>query len=89
MALAAGADMLVYKTMESAMKALPAIREAIKKKTLKREAVVEKALRVEKCKKENLSEYNPIYIPKISDSFNTQEAKKLLDQLQKTLQPKA
>ena len=85
MALAAGTDMLLYRNMEAAMKALPAMREAVKKKTLKREAIVEKVLRVEKCKKENLSEYNPIYIPKITDAFNTQEAKKLLEQLQNSL----
>jgi beta-N-acetylhexosaminidase len=89
MAINAGADMLLYRNMEEAKKALAAIREAVKKKTLKREAVVEKALRIEKCKKENLAEYQPIYIPKIVDSFNTSEAKKLIDHFQTTLVAKA
>ncbi len=89
MAINAGADMLLYRNMEEAKKALSAIREAVKKKTLKREAVVEKALRIEKCKKENLAEYQPIYIPKIVDSFNTPEAKKLIDHFQTTLVAKA
>lgn len=89
MAIHAGADMLLYRNMEEAKKALTAIREGVKKKTLKREAVVEKALRIEKCKKENLAEYKPIYIPKIVDSFNTPEAKKLMDHFQSTLVAKA
>lgn len=81
MALAAGADMLLYRSMDDARKSLAAIREAVKKKTLKREEVLEKLMRVEKCKKENLASYQPIYIPKIVDSFNTNESKKLMDQL--------
>ena len=79
MALAAGADMLLYGHMEEAQKALISIREASKKKTLKREALIEKLHRVEKCKKENLSEYKPIYIPKIGEAFNSPEAKKLVE----------
>ena len=79
MALSAGTDMLLYRFMDDAKKALGAIREAVKKKSVKREDVLEKLLRVEKCKKENLSVYRPIYIPKISDSFNTSESKKLME----------
>lgn len=89
MAISAGADMLLYRTMDEAKKALAAIREAVKKKTLKREEVLEKLMRVEKCKKENLSTYQPIYIPKIVDSFNSSEAKKLLEQLKASPTPKA
>jgi beta-N-acetylhexosaminidase len=79
MALSAGTDMLLYRFMDDAKKALGAIREAVKKKSVKREDVLEKLMRVEKCKKENLSVYQPIYIPKISDSFNTPESKKLME----------
>jgi beta-N-acetylhexosaminidase len=82
MAISAGADMLIYKTMENAKKALSSIREAVKKKTLKRESLIEKVQKIEKCKKENLPTYNPIYIPKIAESFNTPESKKILEQLQ-------
>jgi beta-N-acetylhexosaminidase len=89
MAIQAGADMLLYRNMDEARKALLAIREGVKKKVLKREAVVEKAMRVEKCKKENLAEYQPIYIPKIVDSFNTPEAKKLMEHFQTSLVAKA
>lgn len=80
MALAAGTDMLIYRNMDDARKALTSIREAVKKKILKREDILEKLGRVEKCKKDNLATYQPIYIPKIADSFNTPEAKKLMEQ---------
>lgn len=85
MALAAGTDMLIYRYMDDAKRALVSIREAIKKKVLKREEILEKLARVEKCKKENLATYQPIYIPKITDSFNTPEAKKLMEHFQTTL----
>ena len=75
--------------MDDATKALAAIREAVKKKTLKREEVLEKLMRVEKCKKENLSTYQPVYVPKIVDSFNSPESKKLMDQFKTALAPKA
>lgn len=80
MAINAGADMLVYKTMDEARKALSAIREATKKRTIKKEALIEKLNRVERCKKEFLSNYQPIYIPKIADVFKSNDAKKVLDQ---------
>lgn len=80
MALNAGTDMLLYRHMEEAKKALLAIREAAKKRTIKKELLLEKLNRVEKCKKENLAEYQPIYIPKISESFNTNDSKKLMAQ---------
>ncbi len=85
MALNAGTDMLLYRFMEDADKALKAIREAVKKRTIKKEALVEKLQRVEKCKKEFLSNYTPIYIPKIADSFNSPDGKKIMDQYQNFL----
>jgi beta-N-acetylhexosaminidase len=80
LAMNAGTDMLLYRFMEDADKALKSIREAVKKRTIKKENMIEKLGRVERCKKEYFSDYQPIYIPKISDSFNTNEAKKLMEQ---------
>lgn len=85
MALAAGADMLLYRNMESAQRAIAGIREAIKKRNLKKELIAEKVNRVERCKKESFPSYQPIYIPKISESFNSQQAKSVLDQYQRLL----
>lgn len=84
MAINAGTDMLLYRFMEDADKALKAIREGVKKRTIKKEAIIEKLTRVERCKKEFLSNYQPIYIPKIADVFNSQEAKRLLAQVTPT-----
>jgi len=84
-ALIAGADMLIFREFESAVKAVSAIREASKKRLIKNEILLEKLHRVEKCKKENLPAYQPTYIPKISDSFNSQEAKSILSQYEKFL----
>ena len=80
MALNAGTDMLLYRFMEDADRALKAIREATKKRVIKKEALIEKLGRVERCKKEYFSSYQPIYIPKIADVFNSNEAKKVVDQ---------
>ena len=89
MALSAGADMLLYRNMDDAGKALVALREAIKKKIIRREEILEKVMRIEKCKKENLATYQPIYIPKIADSFNTAESKKVMEQFTNILTAKA
>ena len=79
MALNAGSDMLLYRDMAEAGKALSAIREAVKKRSIKKESMIEKLTRVEKCKKEFLSNYQPIYIPKISEVFNSAESKKMVE----------
>ena len=89
MAMSAGADMLIYKTLPTAQKALLAIRDAVKKKNLKKEEMLEKLNRIERCKKDHFQEYNPIYIPKIVDSFNTEESKKLVAGLQSQARPKS
>lgn len=80
MALNAGTDMLLYRFMDDARKALEAVREATKKRNIQKEALAEKLQRVERCKKEYLLNYQPIYIPKIAEAFNSPEARKVLDQ---------
>lgn len=85
MALKAGTDMLLFREFESAERAVGAIREASKKRVIKNELLLEKLHRVEKCKKENLPSYQPTYIPKISESFNSQEAKAILTQYERFL----
>lgn len=85
MAMMAGADMLLYKSLGEAQKALLGIREAVKKKTLKREDIILKLSKIEKCKKEHFETYQPIYIPKIVDAFHSDEAKKLTESLKNSL----
>jgi beta-N-acetylhexosaminidase len=88
LAINAGTDMLLYRFMEDAQKALLAIRSGVKQKTIKKENLIEKLGRVERCKKEHLSNYQPIYIPKIAEAFATPEAKKWLAQYQTFLSAK-
>lgn len=87
-AWSAGADMLMYYSMENAVRALGALREAIKIRILKKEALIEKLQRVERCKHEFLSSYQPIYIPKISESFSQKNTDKILLQFQELLTKK-
>lgn len=82
LAMKAGTDMLLYRFMEDAEKALNAVREAVKKRVIQKEVMIEKLGRVERCKKEAFPTYQPIYIPKISEVFNSNDAKKIMDQYQ-------
>jgi len=70
-AINAGADMLIYRDMELARKAVSALRNAEKTKTLKSDDLKEKYQRINNVKKEYLKSYTPIYIPDISKSLNT------------------
>lgn len=88
LAINAGADMLMYRNMENAVKAVNIIREHSKKRLMKKEMLVEKQTRIERCKKENFANYQPIYIPKISDVFHSQAAKSLMDQWNRFLTAK-
>ena len=88
MAMDAGADMLLYRDPTSAMKVVASLKEALKSKKLKKEKFLEKITRVESCKKEHFKEYKPIYVPKITQAFNSQEAKKALETCQAFVQKK-
>ena len=88
MAINAGADILMYRNMENAVKAVNVIREHSKKRLMKKEMLVEKQTRIERCKKENFGNYQPIYIPKIADVFNSQASKSLIDQYNRFLTAK-
>jgi beta-N-acetylhexosaminidase len=88
LAINAGADMLMYRNMDNAVKAVNVIREHSKKRLMKKEMLVEKQSRIERCKKENFANYQPIYIPKISEVFNSQAARSLMDQWNRYLTAK-
>lgn len=86
MAMQAGTDILLYRFSEDAAKAVKALREALKTKTLKKDLFMEKWKRIENCKSEHFRDYRPIYIPKISSAFNSPEAKKTLQIYQSFLE---
>lgn len=89
MAFTAGSDIVLYRFMDDAKKALLAIREAVKKRTIRKELILEKIHRIELTKKEFLSGYQPIYIPKIVDAFNSPAGHKLIAQVQEARVSKA
>ncbi len=88
LAMDAGTDMLLYRKTEDAAKAVVSLREALKTKKLKKEKFLEKLGRVESSKQENFKEYKPIYVPKITSAFNSQESKKAMEIYQAFLQGK-
>ena len=85
-ALNAGVDMLLYRFSEDAKRACLAINEAVKTKLIKKEQFVEKRKRVLEIKKQYLVDYKPIYIPEIQSAFNSELAKKVMDEINQEAQ---
>jgi beta-N-acetylhexosaminidase len=81
MAIAAGADMLLYRDMDVAKEALEALKNAEKTKELKHDELKEKYARIDNVKKNNLKDYNPVYIPDISSSVNTKVSQTFFEDL--------
>lgn len=65
-AIRAGADIIEYRDMAEAEKALSALRQALKVKELKNEDLLAKVARITELKQLYLSDYKPIYIPEIA-----------------------
>jgi beta-N-acetylhexosaminidase len=84
MAIGAGADILLYRSLESTQKAYEAVKEAIRLQNIKKVLIEEKTKRVKDCKKNHFAEYTPIYIPSIEKIINSEQSQKILDQLTKT-----
>jgi beta-N-acetylhexosaminidase len=81
MALEAGADIVMYRSLEETVKAYEAVREAVKTQRLKNSDIEEKLDRIRDCKKRHFAEYNPIYIPSLSKTIKPDQHKALLDKL--------
>lgn len=81
LALLAGADVVEYRTMAQAKLAYEGIQEAIKTKRLSHQLIEEKVKRVLECKKRNLSDYKPIYIPELQDQINTRTTQTLMKEV--------
>lgn len=80
-ALEAGADVLLYRSTGSCEEAFKAVKEAVRSQRLKLSDIEEKIERVKACKKTYLSEYQPIYIPSIAKTLNSQDQKRLLKKI--------
>lgn len=81
MALNAGADIILYRSLEACKKAFDSVREGVKTQELKKDMLEEKIKRVNSCKKTNFSEYKPIYIPEIEKIITKEKSKEILDKL--------
>ncbi len=81
MAINAGADILIYREMNSAMVALESLKEAAKTKKIKNETILAHHTAVMNTKKANLKQYNPVYIPEISKKINQRASQVFLEEL--------
>lgn len=80
-ALKAGADIVLFRTLESAKKAYESIQDAFKRKELLKKDIDEKLQRILDLKKKYLSEYKPIFIPDLAQTMNTAKNQKLISEL--------
>lgn len=80
-AIEAGADIVLYRSVEACSEAFSAVKEAIRSQRLKLSDIEEKIERVKSCKKTHLSEYNPIYIPSIAKALRSEDQNRLLSKL--------
>ena len=85
MALEAGTDIVLFKTINTAMKSYEHLQNALKTKRLKNTEINEKIERVMDCKIRNLKDYNPIYIPSISNKINSKSTQIFLDDINRKL----
>ncbi|MBF0359814.1 MAG: beta-N-acetylhexosaminidase [Oligoflexia bacterium] len=81
MAINAGSDMLIYGNIDEAKIATATINDALKTKKIKSTNYQQKIERIMDCKKRYFSNYNPIYIPTVTDGFKPHNSKTILDQL--------
>ena len=80
-ALCAGTDILIYRDMNKAEEAFAAINNALKVKNIKNDCLNDKIKRINGCKKENFSEYKPVYIPKIDKKINSKASQIFLEDI--------
>jgi len=85
LAIKAGADIVMYRDFNNSKKALSAIQKAVKTKEINNAVIKEKISRINKCKKENLSAFKPIYIPDVAKKINKKSTQSLLEDINKLL----
>ncbi|MBI99930.1 MAG: beta-N-acetylhexosaminidase [Halobacteriovoraceae bacterium] len=80
-ALEAGADILLYRSMDQTRLAFKAVKDAVRNGRLKLKVIEEKIERVKACKKAHFKSYEPIYIPSIAKVLNSETQNKLLGKI--------
>lgn len=81
MAIKAGADIVEYRDMEEAVKAVDALKEAKKNNSLKNEILRDKFERIRAAKKAYLSDYKPVYIPEIAKVIGSKQSQVLMKEI--------
>ena len=80
-ALEAGADILIYRSIERTKEVYTGLMATIKDKNIRMAILEEKINRVLDCKKRFFQEYKPVYIPSLSTVFKPDRNRQILDQL--------
>lgn len=86
MAINAGADIIEYKDMEFAKRALEGLKKAQKNQVLKNETILDRYNRVMDCKERNLKDYKPIYIPEISKIVGTKSSQEYIEEVKSKIE---
>jgi beta-N-acetylhexosaminidase len=84
-AIEAGADIIEYRSMETAKQAYDGLEVALKTGRLKREIIEQKAKKVYQCKKQSFSDYKPVYIPSITENMGLKEHQVFLSEINQKL----
>ena len=85
MAIGAGADIVEYRTMETAKRALEGLKEAKKNQDIKNQQIAKKVNKVLEVKKSYFSEYKPIYIPEISKKVKAPSNQVLIREIEEKI----
>ncbi|MAZ49091.1 MAG: beta-N-acetylhexosaminidase [Halobacteriovoraceae bacterium] len=80
-ALNAGADIIMYRSLEKTKSAYEAVMQAIKEQTLNKGELEAKIRRVMSCKQKFFKEYKPVYIPTVSKSLRVDRQSEILDKI--------
>ena len=88
MAIEAGADIVEFRDFENTVKSLEYFKKSHKVKKISNQLIQEKVTRIEKVKKEFLSEYKPTYIPDIQKVMTKKANQLFLDELKEKIEEK-
>lgn len=80
-ALQAGADIVLYRSLERTQEAYEAVVQDIKNQVIHKNELFDKIDRVFDCKKRFFKEYKPVYIPSLSKIFKADRNQELLDKI--------
>ncbi len=86
LAFNAGADILLYKSFDVGKEVFDHMSANIEQKESNIIKFKEKIKRVLECKKTNISEYSPVYIPGIQNKIGSVEAKKIVEEIEQKIQ---